>query len=180
MDTDFRRPLLLVDGYNIIGAWPELQRERDLEASRYRLIEELVDYSAACDLPTQIVFDAQMQRTPGCWETHGTLLAAYYTAYAQTADTYIEKVCASYARLPEYARKPLLVATSDRAQQLTVGGYGALWQSAKQLGQVVRHTQQQTRSHQKPRSTRGRSLFHSLDAAAQQRLEQMREGKREN
>ncbi len=33
--------ILLVDGYNIIGAWPELRelKERDLAAARDRLIE---------------------------------------------------------------------------------------------------------------------------------------------
>ena len=38
--------ILLVDGYNIIGAWPELRvlKEKDLSAARDRIIEILAEY----------------------------------------------------------------------------------------------------------------------------------------
>ena len=42
-------PVLLVDGYNIIGAWSELKslRDRDLEAARDRLVDTLINYTAS-------------------------------------------------------------------------------------------------------------------------------------
>ena len=38
--------ILIVDGYNIIGAWPELRvlKNRDLSAARDRLIEIMAEY----------------------------------------------------------------------------------------------------------------------------------------
>ena len=38
--------ILLVDGYNIIGAWPELRelKNKDLAAARDRLIEKMAEY----------------------------------------------------------------------------------------------------------------------------------------
>ena len=40
------REYLLVDGYNIIFAWPELKKQADenLEAARYRLADMLCNY----------------------------------------------------------------------------------------------------------------------------------------
>lgn len=176
------RPLLLVDGYNIIGAWPELKEVRDrdnLETARDRLIEILINYSVSRALQTQIVFDAYYQRTPGCQETCTPYLSIYYTAFAQTADTYIEKICAAYARQWDHPGKRLIVATSDRAQQLTVTGYGAQWQSAQQLARDVELATRQTRRRHRPqKQSRGRFLFNSLDTKAQQRLAELREGRR--
>lgn len=53
--------LLLVDGYNVVGAWSELRWIRDqqgLAESRRKLIEILTNYSAYQDYETQIIFDA--------------------------------------------------------------------------------------------------------------------------
>lgn len=38
--------VLIVDGYNIIGAWPELEqlKEKDIGQARDRLIELLAEY----------------------------------------------------------------------------------------------------------------------------------------
>ena len=40
--------ILLVDGYNIIGAWPELRelKDKDFAAARDRLIEKMAEYQA--------------------------------------------------------------------------------------------------------------------------------------
>ncbi|GJM71536.1 hypothetical protein HMSSN036_37520 [Paenibacillus macerans] len=42
------RDVLLVDGYNMIGGWPELAElsKRDLQEARDRLLERLADYQA--------------------------------------------------------------------------------------------------------------------------------------
>ena len=52
--------ILLVDGYNIIGAWPELRvlKEKDLSAARDRLIEILAEYKAYTGYKVVVVFDA--------------------------------------------------------------------------------------------------------------------------
>lgn len=171
--------ILLVDGYNVIGALPYLQRARDfegLEASRLKLIEALVNYSAFEGLDTRIVFDAYYQDTPGYSEdVMAGYLCVCYTDFGQTADTYIEKFCASFSRDLYRGRQRLIVATSDRAQQQTVIGYGAESMSALQLGSAIEtsayRVKSQHRGNKKPNS---RFLFNSLDAQAQQRLVEWR------
>src|SRR6476659_443520 len=90
--------VLLVDGYNIIGAWPCLKNTRDsagLEAARGELVEAMIGYSAFQGYETQIVFDAQYHNASSNREVITELVSVYYTDFGQTADTYIEKFCAS-------------------------------------------------------------------------------------
>lgn len=181
-DSESPQAVLLVDGYNIIGAWHYLKKTRDgdgLETARWHLIEALINYSALKGLDTQIVFDAQYQQTPSTQEVKTENLAVCYTNFGETADTYIEKVCASYFRqyIHKHFSSRLIVATSDRAQQLTILGYGAEWMSAQQLKLEVESSCQRARHQQKQRKqSSSRFLANSIDAKARQRLAQMRFG----
>ena len=183
MSSSSYQAILLVDGYNIIGDWPNLKRSRDrhgLEAARYELIESLINYTASVSYRTKVVFDAHYQDTPRSTETHTKALSVHYTAFAETADTYIEKFCATFAR-KKYQQEStrLIVATSDRAQQLTVVGYGSEWLSAPMLEREVRQEFQKIKSRtRKQTKTKppGRFLLNALDPVAQQRLRQMRHG----
>ncbi|AFY76035.1 MAG: NYN domain-containing protein [Hydrococcus sp. C42_A2020_068] len=172
--------LLLVDGYNIIGAWSYLKRTRErdgLEAARRELVEALVNYTAHEGWLTKIVFDSHYQKTPGSQEDYTPSLSVYYTAFAQTADTYIEKVCASFKHQDSSSISRLIVATSDRAQRLTAIGYGAEWMSAQRLASEVELVSCRIRAKHRPKKqTQGRFLFNCLDPQAQQRLSQWRRG----
>lgn len=174
--------VLLVDGYNIIGAWSRLKQiseRHGLESARRDLVEILINYTAHQGYRTQVVFDAHYQDTPSYSEEHTSNLLVYYTAFAQTADTYIEKFCATFARSRTSSYSRLIVATSDRAQQLTVVGYGAEWMSAAKLGNEVETVNRQI-GRKNPDRKRGQSrfLFNSLDADAQKLLSQWRQGGR--
>lgn len=172
---------LLIDGYNIIGAWPRLQQVRDfssLEEARTALIEDLIGYSAFQGYATQVIFDAQYQNTPSMREDITSLISIHFTEFGQTADTYIERFCAVFHhQRAQNLRQRLIVATSDRAQQLMVMGYGAEWMSAHQLRQdleaITRQIQARQRSSKQPTK---RLLAHSLDPKAQARLKQLRFG----
>lgn len=174
--------VLLVDGYNIIGAWHYLKTTRDvdgLEAARWQLIESLINYSAFKGFETQIVFDAQYQQTPSCQEVKTENLSVCYTNFGETADTFIEKTCAVYFR--QYIQRShlsrLIVATSDRTQQLMVVGYGAEWMSAQQLrGEVESTIARSRRQHKPTKQSSSRFLANAIDAKARQRLAQMRLG----
>lgn len=134
------RAVLLVDGYNIVGAWPDLKATRDrlgLEEARHQLIQHLMAYSAYQQYNTQVVFDAQYQGTPGSQDEISSHLTIQYTSYRQTADTYIEKACAAFRHDLRRFEQRLIVATSDRAQQLTVMGYNAECMSAEKLWSEV-------------------------------------------
>ncbi|MDR9404976.1 MAG: NYN domain-containing protein [Halothece sp. Uz-M2-17] len=172
-------PVLLVDGYNIIGAWSELKslRDRDLEAARDRLVDTLINYTASKGYQTQVVFDAHFQSTPKFRETPTTNVSVYYTAYGETADTYIEKFCASNSRQGRVIQQRVIVATSDRAQQLTVSGYGAEWLSAQQLAHDVMGAKRKIKNKQRSRAQpQGRFLMNALDPKAQKQLSKLRHG----
>ena len=175
--------LLLVDGYNIIGAWSSLKQNRDrygLEAAREELVESLINYAAMAAYQTKVVFDAHYQNTPSHSEEYTPLVSAYYTAFAETADTYIEKFCAGFKsnKPEEYKNSRIIVATSDRAQQLTVMGYGAEWLSAQRLAKEIELAAHKMRIKKRPpKKSSGRFLFNSLDPIAQQRFQQWRQGK---
>lgn len=172
--------ILLVDGYNMIGAWSRLQQIRDqhgLEDARRDLVELLVGYSAFQDFETEVVFDAQFQGTPSVKEDVTRNLKICYTNHLQTADSYIEQMCAQFRNDIRRFEKRLIVATSDRAQQLTVEGYGAECMSAHRLQADIEQTAHRIlrKQRQKGRSRKG-FLLNSLDPAAQQQLIKMRFG----
>jgi len=193
MSRSSPQAVLLVDGYNIIGAWSYLKKTRDgtgLEASRWQLIEALINYTAFQGFQTQIVFDAQYQNTCSNQEHITQNLSVHYTDFGQTADTYIEKACASFQsytsrvlpkavfsnKLPYCSQSRLIVATSDRTQQLMVMGYGAEWMSAQQLAGEVESTAIRVRQHKPKKHSSGRFLANSIDAKARQRLANLRLG----
>jgi predicted RNA-binding protein with PIN domain len=169
-------PFLLVDGYNVIGACASLKQIRDqysLDDARRELVESLINYSASVGYQTQVVFDAHYQNTPSYSENYTKHLSVYYTAFSETADTYIEKFCASFQRTKDkYSR--LLVATSDRAQCLTATGYGAEWLSSQKLIVEIEDSSKLRKRHKRPeKQAHGRFLVNSLDPQAQQRLKDL-------
>lgn len=172
--------ILLVDGYNMIGLWPRLRQKRDvdgLETARRILIEALINYSAFHGLDARLVFDAHYRDTRSVKETVTKNLSVYYTDFGQTADTYIEKLCAGLRQEFRLEKRRFIVATSDRAQQLTVVGYGAEWMSAEQLAREVEvTTHQRQRQHKPSKPSSGRFLANALDAESQQRLAMLRKG----
>ncbi|OKH19210.1 NYN domain-containing protein [[Limnothrix rosea] IAM M-220] len=171
--------LVLVDGYNVIGAWHELKETRDrhgLEMARDELIEVLVNYASHNTYKTKIVFDAQYQKTPSHEEDYTQLLSVCYTAFSETADTYIERTCANFRRTYTIPNR-IIVVTSDQAQRHTVVGYGAEWMSSLKLQTAVLAANRKSRYHHKTRqSKRGRHLLNSLDPKTQQMLRQLRHG----
>ena len=183
MSPSSYQAILLVDGYNIIGDWSDLKKSRDrhgLEAARHELIECLIQYSAATAYRTKVVFDAHYQDTPRSTDIRTPAVSVHYTAFAETADTYIEKFCATFRRKKyQVESSRLIVATSDRAQQLTVVGYGAEWLSAPMLSREVKQTVQKIKSLTKKQTKKkpsGRFLFNALDPTAQKRLRQLQRG----
>jgi uncharacterized protein len=189
MPPSRKQVVLLVDGYNVIGAWTDLHdrsnqinplqsgSKADLEAARDKLVEALINYSAFEDYETKVVFDAYSRDEPAYCETLTPNLSIHYTDFLETADTYIERFCAAFRHDLHYSGSRLIVATSDRAQQLTVIGFGAEWISALQLIANVDFSANRSRRRHRPQTkSSGRFLFNSLDPQAQARLSAMRHG----
>ncbi|WP_251553864.1 NYN domain-containing protein [Neobacillus muris] len=122
--------ILLVDGYNIIGTWPELMalRDRDLPAARDRLVEKMAEYQAFSGYRVIIVFDAQyVQGTERKYKNHH--VEVIFTKENETADQRIEKMAISLSN----RKTQIHVATSDYTEQWAIFGQGALRKSAREL-----------------------------------------------
>ncbi|MBE9040413.1 NYN domain-containing protein [Oscillatoriales cyanobacterium LEGE 11467] len=169
--------ILLVDGYNIIGLWSDLQQIRDnygLEPARRALTERLIGYSTFHGFDARVIFDSQYRNSRSHRETITPHLCLVYTDFGQTADTHIEKACAAIKREAARPKRRTIVATSDRAQQLVVVGYGAEWMSARQLASEVETSNRRVRRRQQnaPARSSRRLLSNALDPASRQRLAQ--------
>jgi uncharacterized protein len=171
--------VLLVDGYNVIGAHPKFKALRDhegLEEARRALIELLANYSAYHHYETDIVFDAHYQDRQGSRETVTQYLAIAYTHFNQTADSHIERACALFFREDiRRFEKRLIVATSDRAQWMTAVGYGAEWMSSPTLILEAMTSGQQLKRHRPSKQPKTRFLSSGLDETVQSRLAQLRQ-----
>ena len=115
---------ILVDGYSLLHAWPELARgsARHSAMARDALIASLGEYQAALGTPITVFFDGQSGGSgPRTQKTDPKAVAVLYSKAGQTADDLIER--AAY-RFRDYGE--VLVVTDDHAERDTVQGFGAL------------------------------------------------------
>ncbi|CAM3241469.1 NYN domain-containing protein [Filibacter tadaridae] len=126
MKTD----VLLVDGYNIIGAWPELRRikEERLADARDRLIERMAEYKAHSGWRVIVVFDAYLMPGIEKKKRHHNV-EIIFTRENETADERIEKLVSELGS----RRVQIHVATSDLTEQWVIFAQGALRKSAREL-----------------------------------------------
>ena len=119
---------LLVDGYNIIFAWPELNAlsKDNLDSARRKLMDILCNYQGYKGCNLILVFDAyKVKGNPGSVEKYHNIYVVY-TKEAETADQYIEKtVHDMHQTPPNKGRYRVTVATSDALEQMIVWGNGA-------------------------------------------------------
>lgn len=122
--------VLIVDGYNIIGAWEELQRlkSKDLGQARDRLIELMADYQGLTEVHVIIVFDAYFV-AGNEHKQNKYKLDIIYTKEDETADECIERLISTYKNVANQ----VYVATSDYMEQRITFGRGALRKSAREL-----------------------------------------------
>ena len=128
---------LLVDGYNVIFAWDELNKiaKTNLGAARDKLLDIMSSYQGYRDNTVIVVFDAyKVPGNPGS-KTQYHNLYVVYTKEQQTADAYIEKTTKEIAN-----HYRVVVATSDNAEQTIVVGHGATRVSSRELKELVEHT----------------------------------------
>lgn len=122
--------ILIVDGYNVIGAWPELRalKDSDLAAARDRLIDNMAEYQAYTGYRVIIVFDAHFVK--GVEKKYKNFkVEVIFTRENETADERIEKLAISLSN----RKTQIHVATSDYTEQWAIFGQGALRKSAREL-----------------------------------------------
>lgn len=167
------KEVLLVDGYNIIHAWPKLKliiEEGTLESARMKLLDILSDYQGYKKNEIIVVFDAYNVKNGGrnIYDHHN--IHVIYTKEFETADHYIEKVTSSYAR--DYQ---IRVATSDALEQTIVMAKGAARMSARELLEDIKAIRREHKGDY-TKSTTGTSnrLENRLDEATKEWMERMR------
>ncbi|MBO5199070.1 MAG: NYN domain-containing protein [Lachnospiraceae bacterium] len=164
---------LLVDGYNIIFAWPDLKKiaEDNLESARVRLADVLCNYQGFQKNEIILVFDGYKSKgNPGS-VIHYHNIDIVYTKEAQTADQFIELV--SWQMAGSYQ---IRVATSDGLEQMIILAKGAVRMSAQELKSEIRRAEKEIRETYKRQtgSSARNSLLDNLSPEMAEMLNRLR------
>ena len=171
------KSILLVDGYHVLGAWPQLTRGRTLNEARDELIHRLSDYAGFTGQRVILVFDAWQSDATFSSVEHSAALEIVYTASGETADHYIERASAELAEKVAQERVKLRVASSDGVEQTVVLGRGALRISSRELIIEMRQAKTDEKRLIDARPIKQHPLMGRLPSDDQEKLEQMRRGK---
>ncbi len=167
---------LLVDGYNIIFSWDDLNElsKTNIAAARQKLMDVLCNYQGFKKCTLILVFDAyKVEGFQGEVQKYHNIHVVY-TKEAETADQYIEKTVHQIAK-----KYKVTVATSDATEQVIIWGAGAMRLSAQGLLQEVRETNKEIQRLLEETKKPGReSILKGLAPEVAELLEEVRLGKR--
>lgn len=175
-DTEPKKEYLLVDGYNVIFAWEELNElaKASIDAARNKLMDILSNYQGFTGCTLILVFDAyKVKGSQGEVQKYHNIYVVY-TKEAETADQYIEKTTHEIGR-----KYKVTVATSDVLEQVIVMGQGAYRISARDFYEEVERTEKQIREINEQQHGEKRNYL--LDYAKEEdakHMEEVRLGKK--
>ena len=127
---------VIVDGYNVIHAWPQLKRllgDASLEAARDRLIDRLSVFGMVAGADVTVVFDAHHSTARSNSQEMVEGVHVLFTRKGHSADHAIERIAYEASQ----AGDVITVATSDRFQRDLVRGMGGAVISAEELERRV-------------------------------------------
>jgi predicted RNA-binding protein with PIN domain len=127
---------LIVDGYNVVHAWPSLKRLADtasLEAARDKLVERLAVYGMVTGSEVTVVFDAHHSNARSNAEAMVDGVRVLFTRKGHSADHAIERIAYDASEADDM----ITVATSDRFQRDLVRGMGGAVISSLELERRV-------------------------------------------
>jgi predicted RNA-binding protein with PIN domain len=169
---------LIVDGYNIVHAWPELSpliRSGRGEEARRRLIATLAEYAAASGEHVTVVFDAHGRaRDHGAGESIDGVTVVFGNS-TQTADHVIERRVAIASARGD--ARMVTVATGDRLQRDMVMAMGAAVIGAEALRQQVLGAQADMNQHNATRRREARfanRIEDRIDPRVRRELDRLR------
>jgi len=161
--------ILVIDGYNIINAWPDYfdLEKISMEDARKKLLDILSDYQGYSGHKIIVVFDAHMVKDgKGSLDLHDNINVVF-TKENQTADSLIERFVAGYGR-----RRTIRVATADYLEQKTVLDKGGLRMTPDELKYDIGTMRRKRHSHERKPTQRDflesrltgeqKSIFESL------------------
>ena len=167
---------LLVDGYNIIFSWEDLNElsRVNMEGARSKLADLLCNYQGYRKCHVILVFDAY--KVEG---NHGEVVKYHnihivYTKEAETADQYIEKTVHAIGR-----KYGVTVATSDGLEQVIILGQGARRLSARGLREEIEAASTEIRGDYLNRQGPTKNLLiHQIPGEMAELMEDVRLGRR--
>jgi len=133
---------VIVDGYNVIHAWPQLKRllgDASLEAAREKLVERLSVFGMVAGADVTVVFDAHHSTARTNSEELVEGVHVIFTRKGHSADHVIERIAYDASQ----ANDAITVATSDRFQRDLVRGMGGAVISALELERRVVDAEQE-------------------------------------
>jgi len=141
-----KQQYLIVDGYNLIFAWKQIDQtaQADISAARDLLCSRLSNYAAYKKCRTVVVFDGYKQKGNPGEKEQNLGIQVVYTKENQTADAYMEALVAQIG--PNYNVR---VASSDGLVQLGSLRSGVLRVSARELLEELAAAEKEMQKHYK-------------------------------
>lgn len=165
-----KKEYLFIDGYNIVNQWSYFKEiSKNIDESRSKLIELLIEYQAYRGIKVIVVFDAHMVK--GNLEKREKVegLEVVYTKEHETADSYIEK---QLDKIGRYER--VQVATSDNSIQQIVLARGGTRISAHEMIVELQNTKKDIRAKTDITRQKGTNIDQIIDSETLNKLEKIR------
>ena len=130
-----KRPHYIVDGYNLIHVWEEINID-DLALAREKLIRFLQEYGGYENFEITLVFDAGKTEEEERTEIYSKIFRVIYSGYGETADSVIERLSFEEVR----KRREVHVVSSDALIETVILGAGAYRHPSKEFYRAVKRT----------------------------------------
>ena len=166
------KPLLLVDGYNVLGAWDVPKKEHlTIEEARERLTHLLADYAGYSGQEIVLVFDGHYtdRQTRSEMRRHGVTVV--FTRHGESADNYIEAACDA---APKW--RQVRVATSDALEQTVALGRGAVRVSSREFLLELSHVREGGRTRMREERPPRSDILSRLSPQQRELFDRMRKG----
>ena len=166
------KPLLLVDGYNVIGAWDVPKKEHlSIDEARERLVHLVADYAGYSGEEVIVVFDGHY--TDRTVRSHTVMhgVEVIFTKHAESADNFIEAQCAA---APKW--RQVRVATSDSIEQTVTMGRGAVRISSREFLLQLTQIRSTGRVRMREEKVSRGDIFSRLPPHQREIFERMRRG----
>lgn len=133
---------LLVDGYNLLFSWKELDElsKVSLDGARTKLMDILCNYQGYKKQEVILVFDAYKVKGNVGEVVNYHNIHVVYTKEAQTADAYIEKTTHELAK-----KHDVTVVTSDGMEQMIILGQGGRRVSSREFQLEIEEMEKEIR-----------------------------------
>ena len=135
-----KRPHYLVDGYNLLHVWKEIDIG-DLATAREILIRNLIEYGGYENFEITLVFDAGKTEEEEREEAYSKIFRVIYSGFEETADSVIERL--SFEEVKK--RREVYVVSSDALIETVILGAGAYRIPSREFYRAIRRAKKHLR-----------------------------------